>query len=495
MSGPHSELASTTILEIAGWLESGKVSCVDLTEMHLERISALDREGPRLNSIIELNPDAVDIAASLDSELRQGHRRGQLHGIPILVKDNINTGDRMQTSSGSLAMVGAPAEKDAPLVANLRRAGALILGKANLTEWGDFRSPKSIDGWSGRGGQTRNPYVLDRTPQGSSGGSAVAVAAGLCAGAVGTETQASIVKPAAVSSVVGLKPTVSTVPRDGLIPVSSSQGSPGPIARSVSDTALLLSAMADNGIDYQAALADSDLDGVRIGVLRGHPFSGFNRYAEEILESSLETLLGLGAILIDAEIPSMSEILDVNASDDLYLWEFKAGIDSYLQRRPGVPMNSLEDLMAFNVEHSDDEMRFFGQEVWERAVGKGPLSEPAYLEALERRRRLAREEGIDLAADRYGVSAFVLAADRPPHVRDPAVEHNPPSVPSALPAAMAGYPIISVPAGFAFDELPIGMGLFGGAGSESHLLGIAHAFEQASEASRPPRFLKTLEVS
>ena len=494
MSYPHPQLASTTISELAGRIENRQVSCVDLAGMYLERIAAIDRQGPRLNSIIELSPDALEIAAKLDEELSSGTTRGPLHGIPILVKDNINTGDRMQTTSGSLAMVGTPADEDAPLVARLRSGGALILGKANLTEWGDFRSPRSIDGWSGRGGQTRNPHVLDRTPQGSSGGSAVAVAAGLCAGAVGTETSASIVKPAAVSSVVGMKPTVSTVPRRGLIPVSTSQGSPGPIARSVLDAAILLTAMAGHSRRYEAALEEKDVSGVRIGVLRGHPFSGYNRYTDEVLEEALETLLGLGAVLIDADIPSTPEMLEVNASDDLYLWEFRAGIDAYLEQRKGVPMNRLEDLMAFNIQHSDVEMRFFGQEVWERAVSKGPLSEKGYVEALERRRRLSRHDGIDATLNRLDLDAFVVATDRPPYVRDPAVEHTPPPVPSALPAAMAGYPIITVPAGFVFGDLPIGVSFFAGAGSESRLLGIAHAFEEATGASRPPRFLKTLEL-
>ena len=373
MSDPHPELARSTIPEIAGWLESGQVSCVELAEMYLARIARLDRQGPRLNSVIELNPDALDIAASLDSELRQGGRRGQMHGIPVLLKDNVDTGDRMQTTSGSLAMVGDPADADAPFVAKLRRAGALILGKANLTEWGDFRSPNAIDGWSGRGGQTRNPYVLDRTPQGSSGGSAVAVAVGLCAVAVGTETNGSIVKPAAASSVVGMKPTVSTVPRAGLIPVSSSQGSPGPIARSVLDSAILLTAMADNDHNYQAALGEIDLDGVRLGVLRAHPYSGYNRHTDAVFEGALDTLRQLGADLIEADIPSTFEMLEANASDDLYLWEFKASINAYLEQRNGVPMNSLEDLMAFNTEHAREEMRFFGQEVWGACCWQGPL--------------------------------------------------------------------------------------------------------------------------
>ena len=252
--------------------------------------------------------------------------------------------------------------------------------------------------------------------------------------------------------------------------------------------------MADTGSRYEAALEENDMSGVRIGVLSGHPFSGYNRYTDEIMEDAIETLRGLGAVLVDADIPSTPEILEVNASDDLYLWEFRAGIDAYLEQRKGVPMNRLEDLMAFNIQHSDAEMRFFGQEVWERAVSKGPLSEKAYVDALARRRRLSRQDGIDATLNRLDLDAMVVATDRPPYVRDPAVEHSPPMVPSALPAAMAGYPIITVPAGFVFGDLPIGVSFFAGAGSESRLLGIAHAFEEATGASRPPRFLKTLEV-
>lgn len=252
--------------------------------------------------------------------------------------------------------------------------------------------------------------------------------------------------------------------------------------------------MAGNGRRYEAALEENGVSGVRIGVLRGHPFSGYNRYTDEIVEEALEALLGLGAVLTDAEIPSIPELLEANASDELYLWEFKAGIDAYLEKRKGVPMNRLEDLMAFNIRHSDVEMRFFGQEVWERAVTKGPLSEQGYIEALERRRRLSRRDGIDATLNRLELDAFVVATDRPPYVRDPAIEHTPPPVPSALPAAMAGYPIITVPAGFVFGALPIGVSFFAGAGSESRLLRIANTFEEATGASRPPRFLKTLET-
>lgn len=465
-----------------------------LAEMHLERMAAIDQVGPRLRSVIELNPDWEEIADRLDHERREGRVRGPLHGVPVLVKDNIDTGDRMLTTAGSLALTGAPAPIDAPLVARLRAAGMLLLGKTNLSEWANFRSSRSSGGWSARGRQCRNPHVLDRSPCGSSSGSAVAVAAGLTPVAVGTETDGSIICPSSANGVVGIKPAVGLVSQNGIIPISRSQDSAGAHARHVRDAAVLLGALVDDPTDFTVHLETGALRGRRLGVLR-EPFTGYSEHTDKVHETALLGLRDLGAELIDVEISTTEAMRADNRKVETAVlqYEFKAGIDSYLAVRPGIGPRSLADLIRFNDEHAAEEMPYFRQEIFEECQARSGLDSAEYLSALATSRRLSRGRGIDATLGRHRLDALV-APSRPPAWVIDQINGDRVLGGSTQPSAMAGYPIVTVPSGMAFDALPLGLAFFAKPGSEALLLGMAFAFEQLTRARRAPRFLPTLDL-
>jgi len=486
------------IAELAAELHAGRQSSVELTRRYLKSIDAADRQGPQLRSCLETNPDAVAIAAALDHERLAKGPRGPLHGVPILIKDNVETQDRMMTTAGSLALEGWYAPRDAPLVARLRAAGAVILGKTNLSEWANFRSTHSSSGWSGRGGQTRNPHALDRTPSGSSSGSAVAVAADLCAAAVGTETDGSIVSPASVNGIVGIKPTVGLVSRSGVIPLSRSQDTAGPLARSVRDAAILLGAMSgpDPGdpasvavgarfeTDYVQYLSDDGLRGARLGVARR--FFADNAPINAFLEHALGMLTVAGAVLVDpADLPSHGTWGDPEL--EVLLYEFKADLNAYLERLPpGLPVHSLEELIRFNDAHAAREMPLFDQELLHQALAKGGLDDAAYVKARQACLAATRTQGIDAVLAEHRLDAIVTLTSGPAWFIDP-VNGDGDTGGCSSPAAIAGYPHISVPAGL-YRGLPIGLSFFGTAFSEPKLLRLASGFEHVAGGYRRPRF-------
>jgi amidase len=494
------ELDELTIAELQAGLASGRFTAVSLTRHYLARIRRLDRQGPELRAVIEENPDALALARERDRERKARGPRGPLHGIPVLLKDNIDTHDRMSTTAGSLALLGSRPEADAFLVRRLREAGAVILGKTNLSEWANFRSTRSTSGWSGRGGLTRNPYVLDRNPSGSSSGSAVAVAANLCAVAVGTETDGSILSPAAYCGIVGLKPTVGLISRAGIIPIAHSQDTAGPMTRTVRDAALLLTVLAgkdpadpatqaedrEECPDYTAGLDASALRGARLGVAR-KLFDRLVAPALDRVESALRLLKELGAELVDpADLPSHGQLGD--AEWQVLLYEFKADLNAYLAgRAPSTPIRSLADAIRFNEQHREVEMPHFRQEIFEQAEAKGPLTEPAYLAARDTCRRLMRAEGIDAVMNQHRLDALLAPTAGPAHVTD-LVHGDRDTGGSTSPAAVAGYPSITVPIG-QVQGLPVGLSFFGRAWSEPRLLGLAFAFEQATRFRQPPGFL------
>ncbi len=498
-------LAEATIADLRAGLAGGEWTARAITEAYLHRIEEIDGRGPALRSVIETNPDALAIADRLDLERREGRLRGPLHGIPVLLKDNVDTADRMTTTAGSLALAGWIPPDDAGVAARLRAAGALLLGKANLSEWANFRSTRSSSGWSARGGQCRNPYVLDRNPCGSSSGSGAAVSANLAAAAIGTETDGSIVCPSSANGIVGIKPTVGLASRAGIIPISHTQDTAGPMARTVRDAALVLGvlagpdprdpATADSGLrglaDYTPFLDPAGLRDARIGVARH--FLGFHDGVDRLMEEAIEAMRAAGAVVVDpVELGTVAARASLRmAETEVLLYEFKAGLNAYLARRgPGAEARSLADLIAFNERNAETEMPYFGQERLVAAEAKGPLSEPGYLAALAGARRLSRAEGIDRTMDAHRLDAIVGPTGGPAWVTD-LVNGDHFGGSSSGYAAVAGYPNVTVPAG-AVHGLPVGLSFFGRAWSEPTLIRIAYAFEQATRARIVPRFRPTV---
>jgi len=500
-SFPHGELEEATVADLATKLERGEISAVDLVDAYVARIEAIDRRGPRLKSVLEVDPDARAMAAALDQERRTRGRRSLLHGIPVLIKDNIDTSGRTKTTAGSLALDGLGAPPDAEIVARLRRAGAVVLGKTNLSEWANIRSSRSTSGWSARGGLTRNPYALDRNTSGSSSGSGAAMAANLAAVSLGSETDGSIVSPSSICGIVGLKPTVGLVSRTGIIPISHTQDSAGPMTRCVADAAIVLGVIAGPDPrdpatdaqrgratdDYLGALRPDGARGKRIGVVRSFPSIG--KPVMDILDRALGELRQLGAVVVDpVDIGALSKLDDPEL--EILLYELKADMAAYLGARPGASLKTLEDLVRFNREHAAEEMRYFGQELFEKAIEKGTLTTPAYREALATCRQLSRDDGIDAALRKNNLDLLLAPTGGPAWLTD-LVNGDSITGSSSTPAAVAGYPSITVPAGM-LRGLPIGISFFGAAFSEPTLLAVAYAYEQGTRHRDKPRFLPTV---
>ena len=496
------ELEEMSIAELQAAMTAGRYSSRRLTELYLARIDAVDRNGPRLRSIIEVNPDALAIADALDAERRERGMRGPLHGIPILLKDNIDTADRMATSAGSLALARSVAQQDAFLVTRLRAAGAVILGKTNLSEWANFRSMSSTSGWSARGGLVRNPYALDRNPCGSSSGSGVAIAANLAVAAVGTETDGSIVCPSGANGLVGIKPTVGLVSRSGIVPISQSQDTAGPMARSVADAAMLLSGMtgkdardpatqsADPKIgDFAAALDADALRGARIGVARKGHF-GYHPGVDRLIAAAIEAMKTAGAEIVDpADVPNVDKLGECEL--EVLLYEFKDGLNRYLEGLgPSAPVRTLAEVIAYNDREREREMPFFGQDLFERAEKKGPLTDAAYRKHRDDCRRRAGPEGIDAAIAAHRLDALIAPTGSAAWPTDLVNGDHFLGGSSTL-AAVAGYPNITVPAGN-LSGLPVGISFFGPAWSEAKLIGLAFAFERATRHRRAPDFAPTV---
>jgi amidase len=502
---PPFELEELTLADLQAGMAMGQFTARSLTEKYLARIEAVDKQGPTLRSVIEINPEALAIAEAMDKERKEKGVRGPLHGVPVLIKDNIDTADKMATTAGSLALVGAKPRKDAFLVQRLRQAGAVLLGKTNLSEWANIRSSNSTSGWSGRGGLTRNPYALDRNTSGSSSGSGAAVAANLCAVAVGTETDGSIISPSSVNGIVGIKPTLGLISRSGIIPIAHSQDTAGPMCRTVMDAAILLSLMAgadpEDRItaesqgkakpDYTKFLDANGLKGARIGVAR--KLCGFHGGVDAVFAEALEVLKKQGAIIVDpADHDGFGQFGE--AETTVLLYELKADLNTYLARLgPNAPVKTLADVIAFNEKHKDKEMPFFGQDQFLKAEAKGPLTSKEYLEALEKNRKAARTDGIDAVMDKHKLDALVAPSEAPAWLTD-VVDGDHAMGTSTSAAAVAGYPSITVPAGFIFG-LPVGISFFGRAWSEPTLLKLAYTFEQATKHRKPPRFLPTVALS
>jgi amidase len=498
------ELEESTLTGLSASMASGILTSAGITRLYLERIEALDRAGPRLRSLIEVNPEAEEVAERLDAERRAGRLRGPLHGIPIVVKDNIDTADRMTTTAGSLALQGHVAPRDSHVVTRLREAGAVVLAKANLSEWANFRSTRSSSGWSARGGQCANAFALDRNPCGSSSGSAAAVSANFCAASLGTETNGSIVCPSSVNGIVGLKPTVGLVSRAGIIPIAEAQDTAGPMTRTVRDAAVLLGVLAGAdprdpatveaarfaGTDYTSFLDEEGLGGARIGVERS--YFGNEPAVDDLMEEALRVMAAAGAIIVDPTNLATRQRIGA-PSYRVLLYEFKAGLEKYLEAagRPN-GMASLADVIAFNEANAEREMPYFGQEIFEQAVRLEGLDSPDYLQALEAMRRLSRREGIDALMEEHGLDAIVAPTTRAAWKTD-LVNGDMSSAGASSPAAVAGYPSITVPNGWVHG-LPVGILFFGRAWSEGTLLRIAYAYEQATRHRRVARLLPTLDL-
>jgi amidase len=492
-------LEEATAAQLQEWMTNGRYTARQIAQLYLDRIEQIDRQGPALRSVIEINPDALAIADALDKERAEKGPRGPLHGVPVLIKDNIDTGDRMSTTAGSLALEGSHPSRDAFVVARLRAAGVVILGKTNLSEWANFRSTHSTSGWSGRGGLVKNPYALDRNACGSSSGTGAAIAANLAAIGVGTETDGSIVCPSGTNGLVGIKPTVGLISRSGIIPISHTQDTSGPMARTVADAALLLGAMtgvdpADAASPASASYANRDytksldanaLRGARIGVARKQYF-GYSDVTDAITDKAIADMKAAGAVIVDpADIPTASRM---DACENIVLQtEFKADINKYLESLgPSAPQKSLADLIAFNNEHRDSEMPYFGQETFIASEKRGTLTDPKYLKARTTCRALARAQGIDFVLRLHHLDAIVAPTGSPAWTTD-LVNGDHFTGASSTPAAVAGYPSITVPAGYAFG-LPVGISFIGTAWSEPKLIALAYAYEQATKHRVAPKF-------
>ncbi len=501
--GPGAGAKEPGVADLQAAMARGALTSVGLVKRCLARIDQIDRHGPRLRSVLELNPQALAIAVSLDAERRATGPRGALHGIPILLKDNVATGDRMSTRAGSLALAAVKAPRDATLAAHLRAAGAVILGKTNLSEWANIRSSHSTSGWSGRGGLTLNPYALDRNPSGSSSGSAAAVAAGLAPLAIGSETDGSIVSPASICSLVGIKPTVGLVSRYGIVPISRSQDTAGPIACSVADAAALLGAIAVSdpldaataahaagSVDFMKALSPDALTGARLGLVRS-AYTGLDA-VDALIDRAVAQLKSLGAVVVDpVELTEAKKYADAELA--VLLYELKAGLNEYLPEfAPGAPVRSLADVIEFNERHRDQELRLFSQDLFVKAQAKGGLDEPAYRDALALCRRLSREEGIDRTLSEHQLDALIAPTGSPAWLTD-LINGDSQGSSFSTPAAVAGYPHVTVPAGFVAG-LPVGLSFVGGAYTEARLIGYAYAYEQATHHRRPPSFAKSASI-
>jgi amidase len=496
------ELDEITIPELQDGMKSGRFTARSLVEKYTARIEEIDKRGPAVNAIIELNPDALSIADALDQERKAKGPRGPLHGIPVLIKDNIDTADRMMTTAGSLALVGSKPAKDSFVAQQLRAAGAVILGKTNLSEWANIRSSHSTSGWSGRGGLTKNPYALDRNPCGSSSGTGAGISANLAAAGIGTETDGSIVCPSSSNGLAGIKPTVGLVSRSGIVPISHSQDGAGPMCRTVRDAAILLGALT--GVDPDdaataagAGKAQSDyaqycdpngLKGARIGVAR--KYFGFSEAVDALMEQSLAVMKQQGAMLVDpADIETFGKFDESELL--VFMYELKADLNAYLARLgPGAPVRTLQDIIDFNDRNRQKEMPYFGQDLFLKAQTKGPLTDKAYGDALAKNHQLARTEGIDALMDKYRLDAIVAPTGGPAWLTD-LVNGDHVAGGSSNAAAVAGYPNINVTAGF-LSGLPVGISFFGRAWSEPTLIKLAYSFEQATKARQAPKFLPTI---
>lgn len=504
---PAFALEELTIDDLQGRMRSGQDTSQSLVQQYLARIDAIDKRGPAINAIIELNPDAASIAAQLDAERQSGRVRGPMHGIPVLIKDNIDTADRMHTTAGSLALADNIAKRDSFVAERLRAAGAVILGKTNLSEWANFRSTHSTSGWSGRGGQTKNVYALDRTPSGSSSGSGSASSASCCAIAIGTETDGSVTSPSSCAALVGIKPTIGLVSRAGIIPIAHSQDTAGPMARTVRDAAILLGVLtgvdsrdiathASTGralTDYTAGLSKDGLRGARIGVARKR-YTGYHPDTDKLFEQALDLMKKQGAIIVDpADITTAGKTDDTEF--EVLLYEFKADLNAYLGALPpNVGVHSLADVIGFNARNASREMPYFGQEIMEQAQTKGPLTEKKYRDALAANHRYMGAQGIDATVAKYKLDAIVAPTQTPPDLIDLVNGDAGGRGSFTAPAAVAGYPHVTVPMGF-IHGLPVGVSFVGPAWSEARLLRLAYAFEQTAPARRKPSFLATSRLT
>lgn len=481
------ELNEITISELQEKMNSGTLSSAEITQKYLDRIEQIDKNGPQLRSVIEINPEALEIASRLDAERKSGKVRGPLHGIPVLIKDNIDTGDRMQTTAGSLALVGTPAPDDAVIISKLREAGAVLLGKTNLSEWANFRSTRSSSGWSGRGGQVRNPYSTDRSPCGSSSGTGVAVSANLCAIGIGTETDGSIVCPSGINGIVGIKPTLGLWSGDGIVPISHSQDTAGPMARSVSDAAILLGTLAEKPQDFTSELKSDGLKNARIGI--ASDFFGFSKEVDQLMAKAVQSLKDGGATVIEnLKFENREEWGKLEWQ--VLISEFKTDLNTYLKTRMGLKVQSLADLIAFNQANAETELKWFGQEIFEDAEKTKGLDDPEYKMALAKVKEMT-QKGIEKLMDEHQLDALIAPTNGPSWTID-LVNGDHFGGGSSDAVAIAGFPAVTVPAGFVHG-LPVGISFFGKAWSEPTLIKLAYSFEQSTKHRKAPGFLKNIE--